>query len=169
MRRLPCFQDGRLRRRVARHRFACFDTSVTGGFDLPNRDASRRARSLCLAIATLALAGCAGQAQPPGGTADSSGYLGAGTRSSIVVANKNYDRAIECGGAIARLHKDGAVTGVDTQEIEALGAAWMANAVELGARRRLSDKQVIAAAGAAGGQMSAEQAAEIWGGCKSGK
>lgn len=135
---------------------------------MPNRDAGRRGRSLCLVIAAFTLAGCAGQTQPPGGAADNSGYLGAGTRSSIVVTNKNYDRAIECGGAIARLHKDGAGTGIDTQEIEALGAAWMANAVELGARRRLTDKQVVTAAGAAGGRMSAEQAAEVWGGCKDG-
>jgi hypothetical protein len=135
---------------------------------LPYRDANCRARSLCLALAALVLTGCAGQTQLPKGTADSPGYLGAGTRSSIVVTNKNYDRAVECGGAIARLHKDGAGTGIDPQEIEALGAAWMANAVELGARRRLNQQQVVTAAGAAGGQMSAEQAATVWSGCKDG-
>lgn len=132
---------------------------------MPDRVAYRR---LACLIAALALAGCAGQTLAPKGTADDAGYLGAGTRSSILVTNKNYDRALECGGAIARLHKDGGGTGVDTDEIEALGAAWMANAIELGARRRLGDRQVIAAAGAAGGRMSAEQAAAVWAGCKSG-
>jgi hypothetical protein len=134
---------------------------------LPDRDVNGGARPFLLLAALLILAGCAGKPLAPGGSADTSGYLGAGTRSSIVVTNSNYDRAIECGGAIARLRKDG--NGEDTDEIEALGAAWMANAVELGARRRLNDKQVIAAAGSVGGRMSAEQATTVWTGCKTGK
>lgn len=122
---------------------------------------------LFAAIAVLA-AGCAGSKPPasPGST-DTSGYMTSGTRSSIVVTNTRYERAIECGGAIARLHKEEA-GAVDADEVEALGAAWMANAIELGARRGFTETQVIAATGKAGGGMSATDAASVWTGCKAG-
>lgn len=142
---------------------------MNGGFDLQDRDRALPCRSFArMCVIAALLAGCAtGQPPAPAGSADTSGYLGAGTRSSIVVTNTRYERAIECGGAIARLHRNDA--GGDADEVEALGSAWMANAIDLGARRGLDEKQVVAAAGALGGHMSAADAATVWTGCRTGK
>lgn len=135
------------------------------GFALPGW-----AIAACLAtLSALTLAGCAaGPARTPVGTADASGYMATGTRSTITVTNTSYERALDCVGATARLLKtEGAAT--DPDEIRALGAAWSSNAVELGARRGLSQAAVVSAAGAAGGGMTVEAASAIWTGCRTGR